>query len=258
MYIIKLNAIDSTNTYLKDLSTTILPKDYTVVVAELQTNGRGQMGAQWNAEEGKNLTASVFKRLPLFNVGEQFYISMAVSLAIIKALRSFKIPQLRIKWPNDILSANTKLCGILIENVIKSNNLQGSIIGFGLNVNQKIFNNLPQASSMSLLTGVIYNKDEVTYLKMSKGAYDFCFSLKLQKDSCTSGSMISPGRLESDICYLYKDKLGQHHIEISSKNEMGKIEYILDKKFVPVKLLGRESSGIDFDTFRADNEEKNN
>ncbi|WP_225036985.1 biotin--[acetyl-CoA-carboxylase] ligase [Winogradskyella sp. SM1960] len=163
MYIIKLNAIDSTNTYLKDLSTTTLPKDYTVVVAELQTNGRGQMGAQWNAEEGKNLTASVFKRLPLFNVGEQFYISMAVSLAIIKALRSFKIPQLRIKWPNDILSANTKLCGILIENVIKSNNLQGSIIGFGLNVNQKIFNNLPQASSMSLLTGVIYNKDEVLF-----------------------------------------------------------------------------------------------
>ncbi|REE08579.1 BirA family biotin operon repressor/biotin-[acetyl-CoA-carboxylase] ligase [Winogradskyella pacifica] len=161
MYIIKLNAIDSTNTYLKDLSTVALPIDYTVVVAELQTKGRGQMGAKWKAESGKNLTASVFKRLPYFSITEQFYISMAVSLALIKALRTFKIPQLRIKWPNDILSADTKLCGILIENVIKNNNLQGSIIGFGLNVNQKFYNNLPQASSMSLVSGVIYNKDEV-------------------------------------------------------------------------------------------------
>ncbi len=161
MYIIKLNAIDSTNSYLKDIVSVTLPKDYTVVVAEKQTKGRGQMGAEWQAESGKSLTVSVFKSLESFDVKEQFYISMAVSLAILKALSVFKIPQLRIKWPNDILSADTKICGILIENVIKNNNLQGSIIGFGLNVNQKYFDNLPQASSMSLLTGVIYNKDEV-------------------------------------------------------------------------------------------------
>ncbi|WP_178987633.1 biotin--[acetyl-CoA-carboxylase] ligase [Winogradskyella schleiferi] len=161
MYIIKLNAIDSTNSYLKDMVSVGLPSDYTVVVAETQKKGRGQMGAKWQAERGKNLTVSVFKRLSFLNINEQFYISMAVSLAIYKALNTFKIPQLRIKWPNDILSAEYKLCGILIENVIKNNILQGSIIGFGLNVNQKFFNNLPQASSMSLVSGVIYNKDEV-------------------------------------------------------------------------------------------------
>lgn len=161
MYIIKLDAIDSTNTYLKDIATVALPKDYTVVVAEVQTKGRGQMGAKWKTESGKNLTASVFKRLPQINASKQFYLSMAVSLAIFKALSVMKIPQLRIKWPNDILSADLKLCGILIENVIKNNNIQGTIIGFGINVNQKFFNNLPQASSMSLITGVIYDKDEV-------------------------------------------------------------------------------------------------
>jgi len=163
MYIIKLNAIASTNTYLKDLASVALPKDYTIVVAEKQTHGRGQMGAEWQSEIGKNLTASVFKKLPSVNVSDQFYISMTVSLAIFKALSVFKIPQLRIKWPNDILSADTKLCGILIENVIKNNSIQGSIIGFGLNLNQKFFDNLPNASSMSLLTGVIYNKDEVLF-----------------------------------------------------------------------------------------------
>jgi BirA family biotin operon repressor/biotin-[acetyl-CoA-carboxylase] ligase len=161
MYIIKLNAIDSTNSYLKSLVSVAIPKDYTVIVAEMQTKGRGQMGSEWQTESGKNLTASVFKQLLFCDISEQFYISMAVSLSIYKALNTFKIPKLSIKWPNDILSANTKLCGILIENVIKSNNLQGSIIGFGLNVNQRIFNNLPQASSMSLVTGILFNKDEI-------------------------------------------------------------------------------------------------
>ncbi|NRD21067.1 biotin--[acetyl-CoA-carboxylase] ligase [Winogradskyella eckloniae] len=161
MYIIKLNAIDSTNSYLKGLVSVAIPKDFTVVVTESQTDGRGQRGAKWHAQSGKNLTASVFKRLSLYPVSDQFYISMVVSLSIYKALSGFNIPKLSIKWPNDILSADTKICGVLIENVIKKNNIQGSIIGFGLNVNQKEFYNLPKASSMSLITGHVYNKDEI-------------------------------------------------------------------------------------------------
>ncbi|EDP72067.1 putative biotin/lipoate A/B protein ligase family protein [Flavobacteriales bacterium ALC-1] len=161
MYIIKLDAIDSTNTYLKGMALVTLPKDYTVVVTESQTEGRGQMGTSWQAEIGKNLTVSVFKKVPYLKIEQQFYISMVASLAIYKALKTLKIPQLHIKWPNDILSADKKLCGILIENVIKNNKLQGTIIGFGLNVNQKYFNDLPQASSISLLTGILYNKEEV-------------------------------------------------------------------------------------------------
>ncbi|WP_299521570.1 biotin--[acetyl-CoA-carboxylase] ligase [Winogradskyella sp.] len=175
MFIIKLDATDSTNTYLKDMASVAMPKDYTVVVAEQQTSGRGQMGTQWDAEIGKNLTVSVFKKFANFKVENQFYISMAVSLAICKALKSFKIPKLYIKWPNDILSANQKICGILIENVIKNNKFKGCIIGFGLNVNQKFFNDLPRASSMSLLTGIIYNKDEV--LSKILNALQFYFKM---------------------------------------------------------------------------------
>ncbi|WP_299102636.1 biotin--[acetyl-CoA-carboxylase] ligase [uncultured Winogradskyella sp.] len=161
MYIIKLNAIDSTNSYLKGLASVAIPKDFTVVVTESQTNGRGQMGSVWQTQSGKNLTASVFKRLTSYRVQDQFYISMAVSISIYKALLTYKIPKLSVKWPNDILSVDTKLCGVLIENVIKNNNLQGSIIGFGLNVNQKVFTNLPKASSMCQITGVVYSKDEI-------------------------------------------------------------------------------------------------
>ena len=161
MHIIKLNAIDSTNAYIKTISATTMPVDFTVVVAENQTNGRGQMGANWQSEVSKNLTFSVFKDVSFLSIEQQFYISISIALALIKALEELRIPKLNIKWPNDILAENKKVAGILIENVIKNNRIVGSIIGIGLNVNQKFFENLPQASSLHLLTGIIYSKDEV-------------------------------------------------------------------------------------------------
>ncbi|MGB0980982.1 MAG: biotin--[acetyl-CoA-carboxylase] ligase [Winogradskyella sp.] len=161
MHIIKLNAISSTNAYLKALISDSTAKDFTVVVAESQTNGRGQMGTLWQTETGKNLTVSVYKKFCNLKVEQQFYISMVISVAIYKALLVFNIPKLYIKWPNDILSANQKICGILIENIIKGNSLEGSIIGFGLNVNQKNFEALPKASSMCLQSGILFNKEDV-------------------------------------------------------------------------------------------------
>ncbi len=109
MYIIKLDAIDSTNSYLKAMSAVNLPKDFTVVVANHQTQGRGQMGTIWQTEDGKNLTASVFKEVGSIAIEKQFYISMAVALSICKALDHLKIPKLSIKWPNDILSASSSV-----------------------------------------------------------------------------------------------------------------------------------------------------
>jgi len=159
--IIKLNAIDSTNSYLRQLCDTIPVDDMTIVVADFQNKGRGLMGTAWNSEKGKNLTYSVFKRHVCFLVDRNFYVSIVTSLALIKTLKRFKIRDLSIKWPNDILAGNKKICGILIENVIKRNQLEISIIGIGLNVNQHNFVNLPNASSMKKLTGSVFNLDKV-------------------------------------------------------------------------------------------------
>ncbi len=164
MRIIKLNAIDSTNTYLKQICDDEELEDYTVVITNHQTRGRGQMGTIWNSEKAKNLMCSVFKNASLIKVDQQFYISIVTSLAIVKALQSFSIPKLNVKWPNDILSENKKVCGILIENVIKNKRLDCSIIGIGLNVNQTEFEQLPNASSLKLLTGTVYNIDELLQL----------------------------------------------------------------------------------------------
>ncbi|NER12359.1 biotin--[acetyl-CoA-carboxylase] ligase [Leptobacterium flavescens] len=163
MNIIKLDAIDSTNTFLKKLSVESTLEDYTIVIARNQTSGRGQMGTVWSSEAGKNLTFSIYTRVSHVKKDEQFYISIVISLAILKALKSMGIPDLKVKWPNDILSANYKICGILIENIIKGNQLYASVIGIGLNVNQSSFEGLPNASSMKLITGNYYNHEEIVH-----------------------------------------------------------------------------------------------
>jgi BirA family biotin operon repressor/biotin-[acetyl-CoA-carboxylase] ligase len=137
-------------------------EDYTVVIANYQTGGRGQMGTVWDSEKGKNLMFSLFKDLSMHDVEFPFYICMAISLSILKTLKELNVPDLYIKWPNDILSADKKICGILIENVIK-NKLNSTIIGIGINVNQTEFNALHKASSLKNITGVQYDLDEILY-----------------------------------------------------------------------------------------------
>jgi BirA family biotin operon repressor/biotin-[acetyl-CoA-carboxylase] ligase len=178
MPIIKLNAIDSTNSYLRQLCNEKTLKDYTIVVAKHQTQGRGQMGTVWDSEKGKNLMFSLFKDLSMHDVEFPFYISMAISLAIIKTFKALNIPDLTIKWPNDILSADKKICGILIENVIK-NKLNSTIIGIGVNVNQTEFKNLPKASSLKSITGVHFDLDEILHSIINDTKY---YSLLLQEE----------------------------------------------------------------------------
>ena len=161
MKIIKLNAIDSTNTYLKELGKNVSLSDGTVVWAENQTSGRGQMGANWQSKPGQSLTFSVLKRFKQLDIHEQPKITYAVTLGIKNALQELGIPGLSIKWPNDIMSYNQKLCGILIENQLEGQKLISTIVGIGLNVNESIFFNLPQATSMRLTTGREFNLDEV-------------------------------------------------------------------------------------------------
>lgn len=161
MRIIKLNAIDSTNNFLKQLCAKETVEDNTIIVTNYQSHGRGQMGTTWVSEDSKNLMFSVFKDISFLETEQNFYISMATSLSIISALKSFTIPKLQIKWPNDILSENQKICGVLIENIIKQNQLKATIIGVGINVNQTNFSELPKATSLHLLTGKVLNLDEV-------------------------------------------------------------------------------------------------
>ncbi len=161
MNIIKLDATDSTNAYLKGLMLVQNLEDFTVVVAKKQLNGRGQMGTTWESEPGKNLTFSILKSKINLSTHNQFVLSICVSLAIYNALHKLQIPKLRVKWPNDIMSGNCKICGILIENTLIGDTIDSSVIGIGLNVNQIVFNNLPNVSSLKLLLGKTVNLEEL-------------------------------------------------------------------------------------------------
>ena len=159
MKLIKLDAIDSTNDFLKDLSGKQVLENFTVVSTENQTNGKGQMGSKWNSEIGKNLTFSVLIKKILKKNSEIFDLNVAIALSILSSLETDKIPNLTIKWPNDIMSDNKKIAGILIENTIKSNGEIISIVGIGLNVNQINFENLPKATSLAVVMGSELDKE---------------------------------------------------------------------------------------------------
>lgn len=164
MQLIKLDAIASTNVYLKRLSQEKELLDFTTVLAFEQLQGKGQMGAIWYSEKGKNLTFSVLKHLDKFLARDQFRLTMLVSLALFTTLKALQIPDLHIKWPNDILSGNNKISGILIENLLSGNYITTSVIGIGLNVNQTQFNELPKVSSLKLITGTNFNLEAVLNL----------------------------------------------------------------------------------------------
>lgn len=168
MKLIKLDAIDSTNEFLKGLSSNPEIENFTVVTAESQTKGRGQMGAVWVSETGKNLIMSVLVKGFLLDNNQIFDINTVTAVSVIQALQTLEIPELSVKWPNDILSYNKKIGGILIENSIKSDGSILSIVGLGLNINQKEFEHLPKASSLAVICNVVFDKEIILFKIMEK------------------------------------------------------------------------------------------
>lgn len=181
MQIVKLDAIDSTNAFIKRAVREKELDSDTIVVAKDQYEGRGQMGTTWHSEPAKNLTFSVLKKLYNYKATEQFYLNMLVCKTIFNSLKELQIPNLSIKWPNDIMSGSTKVCGVLIETIIQGEFIKYAVIGIGLNVNQTNFPDLAGVSSLSLLIGKTFDLDEVLQiliLQLKKGflaldAFDF-------------------------------------------------------------------------------------
>jgi BirA family biotin operon repressor/biotin-[acetyl-CoA-carboxylase] ligase len=85
--IIKLSAIDSTNSFLKEMATNSVVENFTVVVTDNQIKGRGQQGSVWESEVGKNLIFSVFVTFESLSVSDKKYLNYAVSLAVFEVLQ---------------------------------------------------------------------------------------------------------------------------------------------------------------------------
>ena len=155
--IIKVNATRSTNDRVKMLIKSKKIESGDIVVAKYQYGGRGQNTNKWYSSYGKNLLSSTLYRPLDVNVNQIFCINQVVSLAVLKTIRKFSKEKCFIKWPNDIMSVNKKISGILVENSLSLNQVNYSIIGVGINVNQVFFKKLPNATSLKKITKRVAN-----------------------------------------------------------------------------------------------------
>jgi BirA family biotin operon repressor/biotin-[acetyl-CoA-carboxylase] ligase len=226
MKLIKLDAIDSTNEFLKGLSNKQILENFTVVTAESQTKGKGQMGSVWSSEQGKNLIMSVFVKDFLADINQIYNLNIAVSLAVVQVLESLEIPELSIKWPNDIMSYNFKIAGILIENSIKSDGTVSSIVGLGLNVNQRNFENLPKASSLAVICNQDFAKEKLLLLLVEKMKQNIGM---IQNQSSSLWSDYTQRLFKKGVPMAFKDSAETHFMGIiQGVSEYGQLQLQLE------------------------------
>ncbi|NKI33374.1 biotin--[acetyl-CoA-carboxylase] ligase [Croceivirga thetidis] len=228
MNIIKLDATASTNLFLKELAGTNDLPDFTVVSCYDQTNGRGQRGSHWVTEPGKNLTFSVLKHHSGLQPINQFKINIAVSLAIYHVLAQNGLQKIFVKWPNDIMADDKKICGILIENILNGSRISKSVIGVGLNINQKVFEGLENATSMSLQDGREFDLEQILAQIITQ--------LQIQFETLLANDLY-----EQYLSVLYRFNLPSSFIDQEGNEFLGKITGIeIDGKL----RIKTESDGI--------------
>lgn len=150
-------SVSSTNAVLMEMSKKSA-KSWTVIWTADQTNGKGYSGNLWLSEKNKNLAVSILIKSDL-NYKELIFFNQWVCNCICEFLEIYS-DEVEVKWPNDIIVKNKKVCGILIE-TYKSENQLNIISGIGLNVNQTNFKNLPKAGSMATQTKENYDLEEI-------------------------------------------------------------------------------------------------
>jgi BirA family biotin operon repressor/biotin-[acetyl-CoA-carboxylase] ligase len=158
MKLIKVDATTSTNELAKSLNKKKQKGNF-CVSAEFQRSGRGQQNTSWQSNKSENLMFTIVYNTIDLNLDMRFCLNAMVCLGIYNVLKTLGIKNLSLKWPNDILADDFKICGILIENSIVGNKIKHSYVGIGLNVNQTQFDNLPKASSLKSLTGTEFDRD---------------------------------------------------------------------------------------------------
>ncbi len=221
---IHLKAVDSTNSYASELLRQNRLVEGTIIYSFEQQNGRGQRGTVWESEPNKNATLSLVLHPTFLQTDKQFLLTKIASLAIADLMSEtlnfpIKTHDIKIKWPNDIYVGNKKIAGILIENTLRENILQSTIIGVGLNINQKIFNPAINATSLSMLT----NK-EFDLMEIIKRFCEFIEARYLQ---------LKTNKLESiNTAYLkHLYRLGEWS------------QYISNEKKIEGKIIGTSASG---------------
>lgn len=154
-----MDTVESTNNYAAKLYNSGVIDQETVIMADNQTNGRGQREKTWHSDPYQNLTFSAILPSDKVKFNSTVRLVFVVSLSLSRFLKKLELES-SLKWPNDIYVNGKKLAGILIENNYSGSSVNYSIIGIGLNVNQKEFE-LINATSLSNELSKSYNLREL-------------------------------------------------------------------------------------------------
>jgi BirA family biotin operon repressor/biotin-[acetyl-CoA-carboxylase] ligase len=151
--------VKSTNETAREIATNC--ENGTVVLAEVQTEGKGRLSRSWHSPPG-GIWMSIVQK-PKIPLASAYWINMAASVAVARSL--FRLYGLKagIKWPNDLLVGERKTCGILMEISAETDRLEHAIVGIGLNANLDV-DDLPtdwNATSLSQILGHIVTRNDL-------------------------------------------------------------------------------------------------
>ena len=128
---------DSTNNCIKTLAREG-KQEGVIAVAEIQTAGKGRRGKKWQSPKGTGVWFSMLLK-PHIMPSEAPVLTLLAGLAVCRAIRQQTALQSKIKWPNDILISDKKVCGILTELDAEMDSVHFVITGIGINVNMETF-----------------------------------------------------------------------------------------------------------------------
>lgn len=154
-------SIDSTNTRAKQLAESGA-EEGTIIVADRQTAGKGRRGRSWSSESNVGIYMSLIVR-PSISPASVSGLTLISALALAKAIKNVCGIEPQIKWPNDIVIAKKKICGILTEMSSEMNCINYAVVGIGINANTQKFPEdiAKRASSLMIESGRKVNRAEL-------------------------------------------------------------------------------------------------
>lgn len=224
--IIKINSVDSTNVYFSNLLKEYKYAEGSIVSALFQSKGKGLGQNTWESEKAKNLILSLVLYPDFVPLEKNFLLSKVISLGLVNYLHA-KTNHIKIKWPNDIYYQDKKIAGILIENSIKGSTIHRSIIGIGLNLNQKTFlSDAPNPVSLSQITEKNYSIDQ-EIVKLRQNIRFFYDKLKAGKFEEINKEYLKCLYRFNEI-HLFRSENETFKGKISGVNEFGHLQLLTE------------------------------
>lgn len=166
--IYSFDTLDSTNDVAKEYANNNCP-DGTIIIAEQQKNGKGRLGRSWTSSPYQNITFSIVLR-PNLAPHQLSIITLIIGLAVCKAIRSISKCDAMIKWPNDIIIGNKKICGILTEISAEAEQINYIVCGIGINVNCSFsFEDIAyKSTSLFMETQRVYKRKRIVQVLLAE------------------------------------------------------------------------------------------